>query len=478
LENLIKKALEIFEPKPKTDKQKDVFWQEVVSKKYDTSEIKRRDEERRKRELARRKLLWFIKYVYPGYQVNWHHELICTKIDELISGNFNRLMIFTPPQHGKSVIVSECLPVYLLGRFPKAKIIAASYGQDLANKMSRKARRFLREPKYNVLFPDTIMSIDRGAVQEWETTEGGIYRCAGVGGGITGYGFNFGIIDDPLKGRLDAESDTIRQKVIDWYESSFITRKQPEAKIIIIQTRWHENDLSGHLLDVARKNLLSDQWEVVDLPAIMDERKPTIGDNRKIGEPLWEGRHSLESLLKVKQSIGSYNWSSIYQQTPQNKGGMMNFDWFKTFNELPPRDEWLGIYQFWDTAQKASEITNAPWVCGTWVRTEQRYYLVDVFRRWLNYPEGKENVLNLYEKYKPVAVVIEDKSTGSSLIQELQRETMLPVLPFLPEGDKITRFFVETPAIESGRVYIKTVADWRTDFDTEIRNFPNSTTKD
>jgi predicted phage terminase large subunit-like protein len=203
-----------------------------------------------RRYLAQYSMAHFVSYTYPNYKAAWYHKVICSKLDDWVEGKIKRLMVFTPPRHGKSSLASERLPAYILGRRPQSNIIFASYGQELANRMSRKVRECMRSTKYLRVFPHTNVggvrqrlykgqNNERFAVQEWETAQGGGQRSVGIGAGTTGYGCHYGIIDDPHKDRASAESATLRQGTIDWYNTVFYTRLAPQARILIIQTRWH-----------------------------------------------------------------------------------------------------------------------------------------------------------------------------------------------------------------------------------------------
>ncbi|MDD2287191.1 MAG: terminase family protein, partial [Paludibacter sp.] len=264
------------------------------------SEISKKDAAKRllSRRKARANLLDFTIFTKPDYKVNWHHRLICEKLDEFIYGENKRLIISCPPRHGKSELVSRRFPAYILGRKPDCKIIACSYSSDLASLLNRDVQRIIDSPEYIELFPDTRLNSSnvRTTAQEsylrnsdiFEVVgHGGVYRSAGVGGSITGMGGNILIIDDPFRSRADAESPTIRKKTWEWYTSTFRTRRQKGASILVTATRWHENDISGMLLELAENDPKADQWEVITLPAISEEELEPYDIRTAQGQALW-----------------------------------------------------------------------------------------------------------------------------------------------------------------------------------------------
>lgn len=259
-----------------------------------------------KRELARRRLLNFVTYNFEGYDINWHHRVIAEKLEAVERGDIKRLMIFMPPRAGKSEICAIQFPAWYLGRHPDRDIITASYSSDLAVDFGRRVRNIVNTESYSRLFK-TKLSEDNQSAGKWTTKERGEYLAAGVGGGITGRGADVLILDDVVKNREEAESETIRKRNIDWFKSTAYTRLSPQGAIILIMTRWHDNDLAGALLSESNS-----QWEVVSFPAIAERDE----EYRKQGEALWKSRFSLEKLEEIKRTIGTYEFSSLYQQSP------------------------------------------------------------------------------------------------------------------------------------------------------------------
>lgn len=282
------------------------------------------------RRRSRRSLVDFCRYTMPDYRPGWHHHAIARALHEMLEGTTKRLILSVPPRHGKSELISRRLPAYLLGVDPATTIIASSYSADLASRLNRDVQRIIDSNEYKALFPGTRLndSNSRTISGSWLRNSDvfevvghpGTYRSAGVGGGITGMGAKWLIIDDPLKNREEADSPTIREKVWDWYTSTLYTRQAPDARILLVMTRWHADDLAGRLVKVAQEEPGADQWQVIQFPAIADEPGPM--DPRQPGEALWPEQYSLEDLQRIKASIGAYDWAALYQQQPRAGGGV------------------------------------------------------------------------------------------------------------------------------------------------------------
>jgi len=280
--------------------------------------------------MARRSLVECARYTMPDYQPAWFHCLISDTINEMIDGPLRRLIISLPPRHGKSELISRRLPAFLLGQDPDNSIIASSYSADLAGRNNRDVQRILDGAPYRGLFPGTRLndSNSRTVAGSWLRNSDlfevvgrrGVYRSSGVGGGITGMGGKWLIIDDPVKNREEADSATYREATWDWYTSTLYTRQSPDARIVLIMTRWHAEDLAGKLLALAATEKGADQWRVINLPAIATAERPEY-DIRQEGEALWPERFPLADLERMRASIGDYQFSALYQQMPRAGGG-------------------------------------------------------------------------------------------------------------------------------------------------------------
>jgi hypothetical protein len=259
-----------------------------------------------KRELSRRSLSRFIHYVFPIYRENWHHTAIIQKLEAVERGEIRKLMITLPPRHGKSEIVSIHFPAWFFGRNPKKSIIASSYSSDLAVTFGRKARNLVNSREYNNVFRTTLAE-DSKAAGQWNTNEGGEYTAVGIGGAITGRGADVFIIDDPVKNKDEAASPVIQERNWDWYRSVARTRLTPKGAIVILLTRWDDNDLAGKILQAE-----AGEWDILNLPAIAEQDEP----HRKAGTALWPDQYPITELESIKRELGAELWSALYQQDP------------------------------------------------------------------------------------------------------------------------------------------------------------------
>jgi predicted phage terminase large subunit-like protein len=280
-----------------------------------------------RKEKARRHLLDFILYTKPDYEVNWHHKVICEYYERWAFGDINHLMLFMPPQNGKTEIVSRRGPAWVLGKNPEAKFVSCSYGDDYAAGINRDVQRIIDSPPYTELFPDTtlygqnVRTTAHGAYMRnsdlFEIVgHTGRYFCAGRGGGISGNPMTHGNIDDILKGRKEADSLAIRKESWGWYSGEFFARQGENAKQLITATRWNEEDLPGMILKLAEENPNAPKWTVLSFPAIAEDPIASY-DPRKSGEPLWPKRYPLEHLNEAR-ALSEYDWAALYQQRPYN----------------------------------------------------------------------------------------------------------------------------------------------------------------
>lgn len=398
-----------------------------------------------------------------NFQNPKHIRTIAENLEAVENGQVKRLMIFMPPRHGKSHLCSKYFPAWYLGKHPDHQIIHSTYAQEFAEEFGRKIRNLIAEKNYPILFSGVTLADDSTSAKRFHTNKGGVYVACGVGGQITGRGAHLLLIDDPIKNREEADSETNRRKIKEWFQSTAYTRLMPDGAIVIIQTRWHNDDLAGWLLTERAK----EKWKILNLPAIA-EKEDEIG--RKPGEALWPEWFPIEALEEKKTMVGSREWSALYQQRPTpDEGSIIKLEWFKRFREQPAHP--IRIIQSWDTASKANEINDYS-VCTTWFETATGYYLIDVFRKQIEYPALKRSVESLAMQYNPTSIIIEDKGSGQSLIQDLRASTRLPVIPILPEKDKVTRMSAVSAMIEAGRVFLPNAAPWLINFEMEVCSFP------
>ncbi len=413
--------------------------------------------------------------VNPGSQYlnNWHIELIASKLEQVYRGKIRRLVINMPPRSLKSICVSVAWPAWILGNSPNARIMAASYSSTLSTKHSVDTRLVMLSDWYKSVFPSTIISQDQNEKNKFTTTERGFRFATSVGGTATGEGADFLIVDDPLN-PVQAASNIMRQNVIEWFSQTFSTRLNNKKKgaIIVVMQRLHVDDLTGYLLKKRG-------WEVLSLPAIFDKSTTySYCNNTKttnIGEYLHHEREGKEEIELAKIELGSYGFSAQYQQSPiLVKGGMVEKEWLKRFNL--PENEIINtqnnIYQSWDTAIKSGNGNDYS-VCTTWQEKDNAYYLLDLYQEKLEYPALKRTVTSLAQKYQPKAILIEDKASGQSLIQDLRITNKLPLIAIMPNSDKITRFARITPLFEAGIIFLPNSAKWLVDFEAQLLSFPN-----
>jgi predicted phage terminase large subunit-like protein len=366
-------------------------------------------------------------------------------------------------------------PAWLLGHNPSTQIICASYSQDLAEKHARDCKALMLKERYQELFP-TRLSPDKMAAAEFTTTEGGFRLSTSVGGQLTGRGAEFIIIDDPLKPN-EALSDTERGNVNEWYDSTVVSRLNDKRTgcIIIIMQRLHEDDLVGHVQE-------SDDWTILRFPAIAEEDEVhTITSpygaeevRRAAGEALHPEREPLEALQVLRKQLGEYHFAGQYQQAPAPfGGGMVKIDWFKRFTESEKPEKFQMVLQSWDTANKATELSDYS-VCTTWGVNDKQIYLLHVLRKRLNYPELKRTVIDQARMFDAKHILIEDKASGTQLIQELKHESVHGITPFVPSCDKIMRMDAASGLIENGFVHLPDKAPWLSELIAELQAFPKS----
>ena len=437
-----------------------------------------------KRILSRKRLLPFVERFNPEYEAGWVHKDICKRLEQfsqdVVDKKSPRLMLFMPPRHGKSTLASVSYPAWHLGRNPKHEFISCSYSGSLAMAFSRKVRHLLREPLYKNVFTEAKLDPTSQSVEAWLTTKGGGYVAAGVGGGITGKGAHVLVIDDPVKNREDAESDFNRENVWDWYTSTAYTRLAPGGGILVILTRWHDDDLAGRLLKSADEG--ADTWEVVEYPAIAEKDE----EFRETGEPLHAERYDLEALTKIQKAIGPRDWSALYQQNPVSDEG----DYFTrsmiNYYDIEDVDfERMKFYTAWDLAigQKDRNDYSVGMVMG--IDEYEQLYVVDVVRGRFDGYELVEKILDLYEKWRPLAVGIEkghiEMAIGPFLEKRVQERKLHEAYFYsLKTGrrDKEARARAIQGRMQQGMVYIPQDPVWATSLVSELLRFPNGTHDD
>lgn len=435
----------------------------------------------------------FTQFTKPDYQVNWHHKTICDTLDSFVAGDISRLMIFLPPQHGKSELATRRLAAYILGVSPSERIAVGGYSATLASKFNREIQRIIDNDLYKEIFPGTrlnsknVSADSKGSFlrnsTEFEVVGTGGYLIAqGIGGALTSYSVDTALVDDPYKGPMDAYSETYRARVEEWWDDVLETRLHNNSRICLTMTRWHYNDIAGRLLRVQ-----PGQWKVLKIPAIKEGPEFDIWGNelryREEGEPLWPEKHGLDKLLKRKATTPS-TFVSLYQQNPTPKeGNMIKDTWFGRYhlNELPKDAK----VRFTIDGAYTSKDGNDPSVFLAYIYHNGNFYILDVLSIREEWPQAVKEIPSFIYKWDQSyrsLVLIEPKATGKSLVQDLRipkyngQELVRPALNVkeskAPTTDKTARLNAQIEYWESGKIYLPYNAPWVDGFVTECKQFP------
>lgn len=432
------------------------------------------------RSLARKHLLPFVERFNPKYDAGWVHKDICRRLEKFSQDvkdkKSPRLMLFMPPRHGKSTLASIGFPAYHLGNNPDHEIIACSYSGSLAMGFSRKVRAFLRDPTYHVLYPDAELDPESQSAESWNTTLGGGYVAAGVGGGITGKGAHVLIIDDPVKNREEAESVTLREATMDWYTSTAYTRLAPGGGILIILTRWHDDDMAGQLLRDAENG--GEPWEVVCYPARAVEDETY----RNKGEPLHAERYNEEALRRIERAVGPRDWAALYQQNPvPDQGAYFTKEMIKYYDTSTLDHKNLKFYSAWDLAIGQKEGND--YTVGVTVGVDRldNLYLAGLTKRRMQSLDIVENILDNYVLWKPAVTGIErghiEMSIGPLLEKRIRERNLYECyIKPLPPGrrDKELRARAIQGRMQQGKVFFPRDASFTSDLVAEMLRFPNA----
>lgn len=407
---------------------------------------------------ARNSLLAYAIGHIPSYECPPHLELLASKLEAVAAGRIKRLMVFMPPRHGKSNQSSELFPAWYLGHHPAHQVMFTTYGQDLADGFGRKVRNAVGDPRHVRAFPESILADDSKSAQRFNTTAGGVYYAVGAGGAVTGRGADLLLIDDPMKNREEADSRLMRDKLWDWYASTAYTRLMPGGAVVLIQTRWHEDDLAGRLLNG------DEQWEVVNLPAIA-EHGDMLG--RQVGAPLWPQRYALEDLERIRQTIGEREFIALYQQRPAPlEGALFRRDWIA--RAKAPRS---GTRIAMGVDLALSTKTSADYTAVVIMARDEfgKLYVLDAVRERVDFPGALRLIRLMADKWNPKAIAIEQVAYQAVVVQELLRQTTLPIKGVTPDKDKVTRAQPLALRYEQGLVFHEDLPSW---FEDELLAFP------
>lgn len=423
--------------------------------------------------------LAFVNKVWPQFIHGRHHKIMARAFERIASGKLKRVIISMPPRHTKSQFASWLLPAWFLGQFPDKKIIQTSHTAELAVHFGRQVRNLVASQEYQDIFPGVALAADAKASGHWSTNKNGEYFAIGVGGAIAGKGADLFIIDDPhseQEAQLAAFKPEIFDNVYEWYTSGPRQRLQPGAAVVVVMTRWGQRDLVGNLLKKAAQKGEQDEWEVIELPAILPS-----------GNALWPEYWSLEELLKVKADIPVSKWNAQYMQNPTSEeGAIVKREWWQMWpSEKPPQNIEF-IIQTWDTAFSKSAKSNYS-ACSTWgifkhemtpgARAQNCIILLDAYKEKLEFPELKQKAFQLYKHWKPDAFIVEARVTGVPLIFEL-RNMGIPVSEFMPargprgvSNDKIARLNSVSDIFRS-RLVFRPDTTWADEVVEELASFP------
>ena len=399
------------------------------------------------RQRAKDDFMVFVKHVYDGFIEGSHHKQVAKQFEKLSKNPGSRIIVNMPPRHTKSEFASYLLPAWLIGKNPELKIIQTTHTAELAVRFGRKVRNLMELEIYKEIFPEVDLRADSKAAGRWETGQGGEYFAAGVGGAITGRGADLLIIDDPHS-EQDALSDTAMEHAYEWYTSGPRQRLQPGGSIVVVMTRWSLKDLTGKLIKAQASDIMSDQWDVIEFPAILPS------DN-----VLWPEFWKKEELLKVKASLSVGKWNAQWQQNPTaEEGAIIKKEWWNKWEKdsIPPVSY---IMQSYDTAFSKKETADysAITTWGVFQPSEggpDNIILMDAKRGRWDFPELKSNAMEEYNYWEPDMVLIEAKASGTPLTDEL-RTMGIPVVNYTPSKgrDKHTRMHMVAPIFESGKVW-------------------------
>ncbi len=404
---------------------------------------------------------------------NWHIDLLAHKLTGVAGGKIRRLIINVPPRSLKSICASVAFPAWVLGRDPAKRIICASYGQDLSNKLARDTYSVMTSDWYQGAFATRLMA-NRSPAADFSTTMQGGRMATSVGGVLTGRGGDIVIIDDPVKPD-EALSESQRQVANNWFDNTLYSRlnNKSTGAIVIIMQRLHLDDLVGHVLP-------KENWDVISLPAIAEQDEiwrydvplqGKVAHRRYAGEALHATHEPLASLAATRNTMGEYAFSAQYQQSPVPLGGaLVKLEWLTYYGPRDKPETFDRILQSWDTASKVSEVADYS-VCTTWGIKGKQMYLLHVLRKRLDYPELKRLVVSHMTEWDADNVLIEDKASGIQLVQELSSQNWR-IAGVKCEGDKAMRLLAQTAAIENGNVLFPKEAPWLKDYLNELMAFP------
>lgn len=427
---------------------------------------------RRSSALCRLDLIEFCKKMQPDYKVGKHHRILADMLMDIAEGGKDRVCVNIPPRHGKSQLVSIYFPAWFLGKYPTKKVLMVSHTTDLAVDFGRKVRNLIDLPAYKQIFPTVNLAADNKSAGRWNTNVGGEYYACGVGSALAGRGADLLLVDDPhneqdiINGNFD-----VFEKAYEWFTYGARTRLMPGGRVAIIQTRWHQDDLTGRVIRDMVQNEEADQYEKVEFPAIFNE-------NSSEERALWPEQYTLEALRRTKASMPVFQWNAQYQQNPTaEEASVVKREWWNIWKqESPPPCEYviMTLDAAAETHNRADFTALTTW--GVFLNEETDAYniiLLNSIKRRMEFPELKEMSYNEWNEWQPDAFIVEKKSAGTALYQELRR-TGMPVMEYTPHrgsGDKLARLNSVADIVRSGLCWVPETR-WAEEVVEEIAGFP------
>ncbi len=422
-------------------------------------------------------LIEFCKRMQPDYIVGKHHRMLADMLMDIEKGRKDRICVNIPPRHGKSQLVSIFFPAWFLGRNPGKKVMMVSHTTDLAVDFGRKVRNLISTDAYQAIFSTVQLASDSKSAGRWNTNSGGEYYACGVGSALAGRGADLLLIDDP-----HSEQDVINgnfsvfEKAYEWFTFGARTRLMPGGRVAIIQTRWHQDDLTGRVVRDMTQNDRADEYEIVEFPAILEVED--VETEEIIEKPLWPEFFDLEALLRTKASMPTFQWNAQYQQTPTaEEAALVKREWWNIWDQdNPPSCEYI-IMSLDAAAEKHNRADfTALTTWGVFMHDEYDAYhiiLLNSIKKRLEFPELKDMALSEYNEWEPDAFIVEKKSSGTALYQEMRRMG-LPVSEYTPHrgsGDKLARLNSVSDIVASGLVWVPPTR-WAEEVVEEIAGFP------
>lgn len=431
--------------------------------------------ERKKSASARNDLIEFCKAMQPDYKVGKHHRILADLLMQLAEGRQDRVCVNIPPRHGKSQLVSIYFPAWFIGKYPNKKVLMVSHTTDLAVDFGRKVRNLIDTDTYRKIFPTVTLAADSKSAGRWNTNVGGEYFACGVGSALAGRGADLLLVDDPhneqdiINGNFD-----VFDKAYEWFTYGARTRLMPGGRVAIIQTRWHLDDLTGRVLKDMSLNEAADQYEVVEFPAILEVKK----DGKVTEKALWPEFFDLDALSRTKASMPLFQWNAQYQQNPTaEEAALVKREWWKVWKkEDPPSCEYIimSLDAAAESHNRADFTALTTW--GVFFNEEASAYhiiLLNSIKRRVEFPELKRLAYEEYTEWEPDSFIVEKKSSGVALYQELRRMGVM-VQEFTPHrgtGDKMARLNSVADIVQSGLVWVPETR-WAEELVEEVAGFP------